>query len=570
MPMPLVDQHGNPLSSRPTPPGGYDVKPPPQGLPGLHRPDGGKAWATSDSYQNFMASVGFGTPNLQSGSSYSFNPITRERTLLEWMYRSSWVCGVAIDAVADDMVKMGIDFSGQMQPKDQEKLQRHFRDFGVWEQLNLLIKWGRLYGGAIAAINIAGQDPKTPLRLETVGKGSYRGLTVMDRWMVEPSLSDLVTEDESRTERGLPRYYRVTADAPAFPMQTIHYSRIFRYEGYDLPYWQKISENLWGMAVYERLYDRLIAFDSATQGVAQLIYKAYLRWVKVKGLRMMITTGGQDMQRLLNHINMIRWAQTNEGITLLDSDDDFGTTTYAFGGLDEALLQFGQQLSGALGIPLVRLFGQSPAGLNSTGESDLRTYYDSIHQNQELRLTRPIETVAKVIARSEGIDLPEADELFTFLPLWQMLPKEKSEISEITSRNVLSAFEIGVVTKARALEELRQSSQLTGIWNTISDEEIEQAQQEDMLQKQMELEQQQMQHEMAMNPPEPGEEGGQPGQPGQPREPDVHVHVGGRGGGANAGAVPGAGNVTPIAGAHSAGRMPVPIPRPTMGRGTPV
>ena len=30
--------------------------------------------------------------------------------------------------------------------------------------------------------------------------------------------------------------------------------------------------------------------------------------------------------------------------------------------------------SGALQIPLVRLMGQSPAGLNSAGESDLRTY----------------------------------------------------------------------------------------------------------------------------------------------------------------------------------------------------
>jgi phage-related protein (TIGR01555 family) len=511
--MPLLGPDGNPISSRPQPPGGDQINVPPQGMPGLHRPDGGKSWKTDDSYQNFMASVGIGTENLQSNSTYGFNPITRERTLLEWMYRSSWICGVAVDVVADDMTKMGVDWTGQMPPDDQEKMHRCFRDFNVWGQLNDLIKWGRLYGGAIAVIEIAGQDPKTPLRIETIPKGSYRGLTPMDRWMVEPSLSDLVAEDESRTERGLPRYYRVTADAPAYPAQTIHYSRCFRYEGFALPYWQKVAENLWSMSIYERLYDRLVAFDSATQGVAQLIYKAYLRWVKIKGLREMITVGGTEMQKILNQVNMIRFFQSNEGITMLDGDDEFGTTTYSFAGLDEALLTFGQQLSGALGIPLVRLFGQSPAGLNSTGESDLRTYYDAIHQQQELRLRRPVEITARVIAKSEGIELPD-DALINFEPLWQLLPKEKAELAETVTRTVLSAEELGVIGKKRALEELRQSAQQTGIWSTLTDEEIKEAEQDDLMA-------QQMSEMMPMPgaPPAPGAETttGHPGSPGQPQ-----------------------------------------------------
>src|SRR4051812_37851112 len=101
--MPLVDQHGAPLT-RPQ----ERINFPPQGAPGLHRPGNGQP--TADSFQNFMASVGFGTPNIHSGSTYGFTPITRERTLLEWMYRGSWVCGIAVDAPADDMTKMGVEF----------------------------------------------------------------------------------------------------------------------------------------------------------------------------------------------------------------------------------------------------------------------------------------------------------------------------------------------------------------------------------------------------------------------------------------------------------------------------
>jgi phage-related protein (TIGR01555 family) len=133
-----------------------------------------------------------------------------------------------------------------------------------------------------------------------------------------------------------------------------------------MPYQQPRGEYV-GLKYLRASVRPLLAFDSTTQGIAQLAFKAYLRSIKIKNLREMISTGGQNLQRLLNQIDMMRRFQSNEGITLLDADDDFGTTTYAFSGLDSVLLQFGQQLCGALQIPGVRLFGQSPAGLNATG-----------------------------------------------------------------------------------------------------------------------------------------------------------------------------------------------------------
>ncbi|MDI5448925.1 hypothetical protein MJL27_26670, partial [Salmonella enterica subsp. enterica serovar Anatum] len=42
------------------------------------------------------------------------------------------------------------------------------------------------------------------------------------------------------------------------------------------------TENEWGMSVVERIWDRLTAFDSATVGAAQLVYKAHLRTYKVE------------------------------------------------------------------------------------------------------------------------------------------------------------------------------------------------------------------------------------------------------------------------------------------------
>jgi phage-related protein (TIGR01555 family) len=211
---------------------------------------------------------------------------------------------------------------------------------------------------------------------------------VLDRWMVWPHLDDPVRD--LGKDYGMPKYYEVVSDARTIPHARIHYTRCIRMDGVELPYWQRMAENYWGLSVIEPLFDRLIAFDSATQGAAQLVYRAHLRTLKVKQLREAIAFGGAAYQGIIEMVKQLRLYQANEGITLLDADDEFETHSYGFGGLSEVLIQFGQQLSGAAQIPLVRLFGQSPAGLNATGESDIRNYYDFINSMQEDRLRRPV------------------------------------------------------------------------------------------------------------------------------------------------------------------------------------
>jgi hypothetical protein len=134
----------------------------------------------------------------------------------------------------------------------------------------------------------------------------------------------------------------------------------------------------------------------------------------------------------------------------------------------------GQQLAGALQIPLVRMFGQAPIGMNSTGESDWRNYYDGIHQQQELRLRRPLTRALICLARSEGIKLPD-NVHYAFRPLWQMQPTEKGAVAQSVTQTILAVHESGIISDRRALEELRDQSRETGVWTTITEEEIEAA-----------------------------------------------------------------------------------------------
>ncbi len=428
---------------------------------------------TTDSFQNLSARVGLGTNNLNSDSKYAFSPISRNRVQLEFAYRSSWIVGQAVDVFSEDMTREGCKISGDLQPDEIEQIEREATRLQIWNSLCDTSKWARLYGGAVAVLMIDGQDVSTPLRMDSITRGQFKGLLVLDRWLIQPSLEDLVTE--FGPEIGKPKYYTVIADAQALVNQKIHHSRVIRLDGVDLPYWQRIAENGWGQSVVERLWDRIIPFDSATQGMSQLVYKAHLRTYKVQGLRQIIAAGGKALEGLMAQMDMVRQYQANEGLTLMDASDEFDAHSYTFSGLDSVLLQLGQQISGALGIPLVRLFGQSPAGLNSTGESDVRNYYDNIKQAQEKRLRTGVSKIYNVLFRSVfGSEPPENFEV-NFNPLWQMSDDQKATITNQTTSAVVGAYDAQIIDRATALKELRQLASVTGAFSNVTDEDIQQA-----------------------------------------------------------------------------------------------
>lgn len=426
----------------------------------------------ADSLQNFAAGLGLGTDNISSSGTYGFNPITRVRTLLEWIHRGTWIGGVAVDIVAEDMTRAGVDLTGDIEPDQILKIEEVATALNIWGELCDGIRWSRLYGGAVVVLLIDGQDYSTPFRLETVGKGQFRGLYTIDRWGLQPSLENLVKEEGPHL--GLPKFYQVTNEAPGLRGQKIHYTRVIRLEGIRLPFWQRVMENLWGISEIERLYDRMIAFDSATTGASQLVFKSFLRTYKIEQLRELIAAGGEGLQGLIAFVNFMRQTQTTEGITLIDAKDDLSVIGFSgFSGLSDVILQIGQQLSGSLQIPLVRLFGQSPAGLNSTGESDLRTYYDGIAQRQN-RHKSSVTTVYRCIAQSEGVKLPSGFGV-SFRPLWQMTPEQKADVAQKNVGTIKIIQDMGLTSDQFILREIKQQSNVSGIGTNLKREDIDAA-----------------------------------------------------------------------------------------------
>jgi phage-related protein (TIGR01555 family) len=431
--------------------------------------------ATRDSFQNFMLGLGIGTQNPTTANFYGFNPKTRERTELEWAYRGSFVAGVAIDVIADDMTREGVDLVGDLRPEQIEKIDERATTLKIWPKLNQGIKWGRLYGGSVVVLLIDGQDYSKPLRIDTVGPDQFKGLLVLDRWNVSPTLNDLVTD--IGPDLGMPKFYTVEYSAPALRGVKIHHSRCLRLIGDELPYQQAIIEQMWGASVLERPFDRMSGFDAATTGASQQVHKSYLRYFKVDKYRDILggTGGPQALKGLMEMIAHMRMFASNEGITVIDSKDDMVTAQAStFTGIADVLLQLGQQLSGTFQIPLVRLFGQSPAGLSATGESDLKTYYDGIRKRQVQDMLVMVTVIYRLIAQSLKFKVGDGFGI-TFRSLWQMTETEKAEIAQKDTSTVMEVHSAGLISDQVALRELQFSARRTGRWKAITDEIVEAA-----------------------------------------------------------------------------------------------
>lgn len=431
---------------------------------------------TSDSFTNAVASLGWGTNNQSTASQYTLSYQSRNRIQMEAAYRSSWIVRAAVDAIPEDMTRCGIEMTG-IDPDEITLLENDMVRLAIWDRLCENGKWARLYGGSVAVMLIDGQDLSTPLRPETVGKGQFKGLLVLDRWMLSPPVNDVVTE--FGPDMGKPKYYDVIADYAAIPRARIHYSRVIRLDGDDLPFYQRVAENGWGLSVLEPLWDRLIAFDSATVGAGQLIYKAHLRVLKIKGLREIVAMGGPALAGLKAQIEFTRLAQTNEGMTALDAEDEFDTHQYGFSGLSDMLIQFAQQLSGATGIPLSRLFGQSPSGLSDTGEGPRRQYHEKVHQKQEKEYRTPLQRLLEVMSMSTlGRPLDDGFQ-FTFRTLDDAPEPEKADIATKKVDAVTKAVDANIIKPSTAMKELKASAPVTGMFGSIPDSDIEEAEEQE-------------------------------------------------------------------------------------------
>ena len=422
-----------------------------------------------DSFYNPVAKLGLYQNNLISGTNYLRSRFTQDYNLLVTLYRTHWVVKRIIDVIPNDMTKKFIKITTDIPNELVDRIKKVCMSRKVLPMINEGLRWGRLFGGAGCLMLIDGQDDilDQPLDLDSISINDFKGLLTFDRWSgITPSL-ELVTDINS-PELGLPKYYQISLeDGQSIK---VHHSRILRFAGRKLPRWEQEVEQWWGASEIEAVFEELAKRDNTSFNVAQLVFLANLRILKMSDLGDALTINNQKAQEdLYNTLYAQNTLLSNFGLYVMNKEDDFDTKSYTFSGLAEIMEQFMMDLSGATEIPCTRLWGRSPAGMNATGESDLQNYYDMINEKQETDLRENYNKLLPVVCMSEFGYIPN-DLDFMFESISTVPEGDIADLLNRKSTNIKDLYDANLITQLEAREELRTLGKQYNMYTNLGED----------------------------------------------------------------------------------------------------
>lgn len=428
---------------------------------------------TLDAFQNVLARLGAGTPNLLEGTDYTMSRLTQNFQLLNNLYRSHWIVRKVIDCMPEDMCKNWITIKTQMEPDDIKRFDKLQRTTRIKRDILQCLKWSRLYGGAGAVIIIEGHEDilDQPLDYSTIMPQSFKGLIPCDRWTGLTPGANMIT-DVTSPDFGLPESYHWVADNISVE---VHHSRVLRFTGRELPQIEKYAEQQWGISEIELLFDELKKRDNTSWNIAQLIFLANLRVLKMGDLGELLAAGDEQAKKeLYETVSAQNQLMSNSGVYVMDKDDNFETHQYAFGGLNDIYESFMLDIAGAAEMPVTKLFGRAPQGMNATGDGDKDNYYDTIEQKQSAQLEPALDKLLPIMYVSEFGSVPD-DLDYVFNSIETPSEDKVAEIIDKKATSVINVFNAGIISQKVALKELRQMSDTTNMFTNITDEDIDNA-----------------------------------------------------------------------------------------------
>lgn len=431
--------------------------------------------STMDAFSNPAARLGFGTMDLTQATTYPMTRLTQNYELLTSLYRDNWIVQNIVATIPNDMIRKWYEIKSGIAPDYINKMVKLERRTQIRKKLLLGMYWGRLYGGAVGVILINGQDDMSqPLDMDMVLPGSFLGLQILDRWSGAYPEGELVT-DPSDPDFGLPAYYTIRDDTTGYMVARVHHSRIIRFIGRELPWLEQVTEVYWGESELEAIYNEVVRRDNVAANIASLTFRANVNYMETDGLDQLLGTANTEMQRrFYNTLAAQSIMESNFGTRVINKGDAIHNTQYTFTGLPEVYDRVMMDVAGAARTPVTKLFGRSPAGLNSTGESDMKNYYDYIDGLRENELRPIIERLLPVMALSAWGMIPD-DLDIQFPPMQTADAKEQAEITERSVNSILSVYQNDLIDAATAQQELQAIGEETGMFSKITDDAIEAA-----------------------------------------------------------------------------------------------
>jgi uncharacterized protein len=405
---------------------------------------------THDSWFNPVTGVG-GPRDKTSGFTYGAGSWRQWdfSFLLDDLYREDDLAAVKVDAVVDDSFANGWSFESSLTPQEVEAVNDFNDRLGIQDEIVDADKWSRLFGGAAVYI---GSDDGVPQDMPIVAGGKIAFAKAYERDELRASQW---YDNPLSPKFGRPSHYRLTpysmgGTSGAGSLKDIHESRFLLFYGAKATKRQRQEALGWGQSVLLRPMTALKQFNGAYALILSLLADANQNIYKIKDFGDLLRAGnaGEITQKRIEIIDKFRSAVN--ALVIDAEDEDFVRSQLSLSGIEGVATQFKERIAAAFEMPLTRIFGVSPAGLNATGESDQRNWNKQVRVHQSKVLTPALERWLKIVfLASNGPTrgkLPDTWQV-KFPSLWDMSPKEEAEVDSINAQIDQVYFDMGMLKR---------------------------------------------------------------------------------------------------------------------------
>lgn len=380
-----------------------------------------------------MRSVHDGLKNVLSGMgtekdktfSTMFGFMAIDRAQLDAAYRGDWIARKGVDIPAFDTTREWRTWQADLD--DVTTIEDVEKKFRVQLKVMRAMVLGRLYGGGALIMGVKG-NPEQPLDPLTVDTDGLEFLHCLSRF-------DLATGpinwDITSPWYGRPEWYSPSQNnGNVSSTVKLHPSRVVTFLGNEIP--DPMMAQGWGDSVLQMASDAIIGAGTTLSSITQLVAEAKLDVIKIPGLSENIMNEEYEA-RLTKRFQFANMAKGVFSMILLDKEEEWERIDAQFAGLPDVEKVALLIASGAFDVPATRFLSQSPQGLNATGDSDTRNYYDRISTEQKVFVSPNLDVLDQVLLRSALGTVPEdeyKDMFYEWNPLWQLSDKEKAEVAK--------------------------------------------------------------------------------------------------------------------------------------------
>jgi phage-related protein (TIGR01555 family) len=326
-----------------------------------------------------------------------------------------------------------------------DKIEKEFARLNVQNLFRVAAEHDGFFGRAHIFIDIEGnRDPTelaTPIGTGTdaVSKAKVRRGTTLSLKNIEPvwvQPNDYASNDPLDESFYKPQTWFIF-------QRRVHTSRLCTFVGRPVSDTLKPAYSFGGVSMTQLARTYVENWEHTRDSVARLVNAFSILGLKTKLAEAM--NAGGDGGNLMRRVGLFTNFRNNQGMLVLDDEEEFFNVNIPLSTLDELQAQSQEHMAAVSGIPLVKLLGISPHGLNASSEGEIRVFYDWIKSFQERLFKGPLKTILAFVQLSLFGQIDD-DISFQFEDLWSSSEMEKAQVREANANTDKTYIEGGVVS----------------------------------------------------------------------------------------------------------------------------